>query len=135
MRFLSKQNLLDKFQFVESQVVFILETTSKINTYNDFLMSQDGMVLFNSTCMCLQSIGETIRQVDDYTEGKLLELYADTPWKKIIGMRNFLSHEYFSIDPKVIFLTIKTRMNPLLDDVRRIIEDINLGLRDDIIKE
>ena len=112
-----------------------METTAKVKTHNDFLMSQDGMVLFNSTCMCLQSIGETIRQVDDYTEGKLLELYADTPWKKIIGMRNFLSHEYFSIDPKVIFLTIKTRMHPLLDDVRRIIEDINLGLRDDIIKE
>lgn len=58
-------------QFVERQIVFTLETTRKVNTYHDFLVSQDSMVLFNSTCMCLQSIGETIKQVDDRTCGKL----------------------------------------------------------------
>lgn len=130
MQSLSKRNIVDKLQFVEAQSVFILETTAKVKTHNDFLMSQDGMVLFNSTCMCLQSIGETIRQIDDNTNGCLFELYPDTPWKKIIGMRNFLSHEYFSIDPNVIFATIKTRIYPLLDDVRQILSDIDAGLRD-----
>ena len=94
MRYLSKNEVADRLRFVESQTVFVLETTAKVNTANDFLMSQNGMVLFNSTCMCLQSIGETIRQIDDRTDGKLFALYPSTPWKKIIGMRNFLSHEY-----------------------------------------
>ena len=111
MRYLSKNEVADRLRFVESQTVFVLETTAKVNTANDFLMSQDGMVLFNSTCMCLQSIGETIRQIDDRTDGKLFALYPSTPWKKIIGMRNFLSHEYFSIDPQVIFATVKTRLS------------------------
>ena len=133
MRYLSKNEVADRLRFVESQTVFVLETTAKINTANDFLMSQDGMVLFNSTCMCLQSIGETIRQIDDSTDGKLLLLYPETPWKKIIGMRNFLSHEYFSIDPSVIFVTVKTRLYPLLDDVRRVLADVEAGLRDDVI--
>ena len=53
MRYLSKNEVADRLRFVESQTVFVLETTAKINTANDFLMSQDGMVLFNSTCMCL----------------------------------------------------------------------------------
>ena len=135
MRFLSKQGIVDKLQFVEAQTVFILETTAKVNSHHDFLISQDGMILFNSTCMCLQSIGETIRQVDDYTEGKLFALYPETPWKKIIGMRNFLSHEYFSIDPKVIFATVKTRLYPLLDDLRQILVDINNDLRDEILNK
>ena len=133
MQSLSKRNIVDKLQFVEAQSVFILETTAKVKTHNDFLMSQDGMVLFNSTCMCLQSIGETIRQIDDRTDGKLLLLYPETPWKKIIGMRNFLSHEYFSIDPSVIYATVKTRLYPLLDDVRRVLADVEAGLRDDVI--
>ena len=133
MRYLSKNEIADRLRFVESQTVFVLETTSKVNTANDFLMSQDGMVLFNSTCMCLQSIGETIRQIDDRTDGKLLLLYPETPWKKIIGMRNFLSHEYFSIDPSVIYATVKTRLYPLLDDVRRVLADVEAGLRDDVI--
>lgn len=133
MRYLSKYEMLDRLRFVESQTVFVLETTDKIKTANDFLMSQSGMVLFNSTYMCLQSIGETIRQIDDHTDGKLFALYPTTPWKKIIGMRNFLSHEYFSIDPQVIFATVKTRLHPLLDDVRKVIADIDAGLRDDVI--
>ena len=133
MRYLSKNEVADRLRFVESQTVFVLETTAKINTANDFLMAQDGMVLFNSTCMCLQSIGETIRQIDDRTDGKLLLLYPETPWKKIIGMRNFLSHEYFSIDPSVIYATVKTRLYPLLDDVRRVLADVEAGLRDDVI--
>lgn len=133
MRYLSKYEMLDRLRFVESQTVFVLETTDKIKTANDFLMSQSGMVLFNSTYMCLQSIGETIRQIDDHTDGKLFALYPTTPWKKIIGMRNFLSHEYFSIDPQVIFATVKTRLHSLLDDVRKVIADIDAGLRDDVI--
>lgn len=133
MRYLSKNEVADRLRFVESQTVFVLETTAKINTANDFLMSQDGMVLFNPTCMCLQSIGETIRQIDDRTDGKLLLLYSETPWKKIIGMRNFLSHEYFSMDPSVIYATVKTRLYPLLDDVRRVLADVEAGLRDDVI--
>jgi uncharacterized protein with HEPN domain len=42
-------------------------------------------------------------------------------------MRNFLSHEYFSIDPQVIFATIKTRLHPLLDDVRKVLVDVEAG--------
>lgn len=85
------------------------------------------MVLFNSTCMCLQTIGETIHKVDDYTKGQLLVRYPSTPWKKVIGMRNIISHEYLSIDPQVIFATIKMRLVPLLTDLRRILRDIEDG--------
>lgn len=116
-------------QFVERQIVFTIETTLKVNTYQDFLVSQDSMVLFNSTCMCLQSIGETIKQIDDRTNGKLFSLYPSTPWKKVIGMRHIISHEYLSIDPQVIFATVKTRLHPLLIDVRQILADIDAGIR------
>lgn len=118
-------------QFVEHQIVFTIETTAKVQTYHDFLVSQDAMVLFNSTCMCLQSIGETIRQVDDRTEGKLFSLYPTTPWKKVIGMRNIISHEYLSVDPQVIFATVKNRLHPLLADLRHVLADIDAGLRDE----
>ena len=57
--------------------------------------------------------------------------YPIMPWKKIIGMRNFLSYEYFSIDPQVIFATMKTRLYPLLEDVSKVLADV--GLRDDVI--
>lgn len=129
MQSMSKEQLTDMLQFVERQIVFTIETTLKVNTYQDFLVSQDSMVLFNSTCMCLQSIGETIKQIDDRTNGKLFSLYPSTPWKKVIGMRHIISHEYLSIDPQVIFATVKIRLHPLLIDVRQILADIDAGIR------
>lgn len=55
--------------FVEKQVAFVLETTAEINDYHEFLLSRSGMILFNSTCMCLQSVGEAIKRIDDTTRG------------------------------------------------------------------
>lgn len=127
MQSISNEQLADMLRFVERQIVFIIETTVRVQTYRDFLVSQDSMVLFNSTCMCLQTIGETIHKVDDYTKGQLLVRYPSTPWKKVIGMRNIISHEYLSIDPQVIFATVKMRLVPLLTDLRRILRDIEDG--------
>ena len=130
MQSTSKEELTDLLRFVERQTAFVIRTTAHVKTYHEFLTSDSTMVLFNSTCMCLQSIGETIKQVDDRTKGKLFILYPETPWKKVIGMRNIISHEYLSIDPQVIFATVKTRLHPLLETMQRILADIDAGLRD-----
>ena len=79
MQFTSKEELADMLRFVECQTVFTIETTAKVETYHDFLASQEAMVLFNSTCMCLQTIGETIRRVDERTNGRLFACYPATP--------------------------------------------------------
>lgn len=117
-------------RFVERQIEFTIETTAKVQTYHDFLISQEAVVLFNSTCMCLQTIGETIRRVDERTGGRLFACYSGTPWKKVIGMRNIISHEYLSIDPQVIFATVKNRLVPLLADIREVLADIDAGRRE-----
>lgn len=130
MQSTSEYELIDMIRFVERQIVFTIETTAKVHTYHDFLVSQDSMILFNSTCMCLQSIGEVIKQVDDRTKKRLFSLYPNTPWKNVIGMRNIISHEYLSIDPQVIFATVKNRLHPLLNDIRQILADIDAGLRE-----
>ncbi|WP_366143097.1 HepT-like ribonuclease domain-containing protein [uncultured Bacteroides sp.] len=85
--------------------------------------------------MCLQSIGEVIRQVDDRTEGRLFSLYPTTPWKQIIGMRNIISHEYLSIDPELVLDITRSELHPLLTDIRRILADIDAGLRDNELRE
>lgn len=134
MQSISNQEVADMLRFVERQTAFTLKTTARVQTYHDFLISEDGMVLFNSTCMCLQTIGETIRKVDELTAGRLFALYPATPWKKVIGMRNIISHEYLSVDPQVIFATVKVRLSPLLADLRRVLADIDGGLLEQLEK-
>ncbi|MDD6892198.1 MAG: DUF86 domain-containing protein [Bacteroidales bacterium] len=130
MQSLSEHTCNDLLQFVIHQCEFILHTTRNVKTYHDFLTSMDAMVLFNSTCMCLQSIGETIKKIDDHTQGKFFAHYPETPWKKVIGLRNIISHEYLSVDPQIIFMTVRTRLEPLLQTLRQILSDIEQGKRD-----
>ena len=119
MQYFSKHDILDLLMF--------METTASVMCYDDFMMTMQGKVLFNSTCMCLQSIGEAIKQIDDRTEKQLFAMYPDIQWRQIIGMRNILSHEYLSIDPELIFDIVKTELPPLSDEIKRIITDIESG--------
>lgn len=121
-------------RFVEKQIVFTIETTAKVKSHHDFLQSQNAMVLFNSTCMCIQTIGETIRQVDDRTYGNLFSRYPHTPWKQIIGIRNIISHEYLAVDPELVFDIVKTELHPLLTDIRQVLADIEAGIRDNELR-
>ena len=68
MRSISKEKIVGMLRFVEEQGSFIERTT----THHDFLTSDSGMVLFNSTCMYLQTIGETVRKIDNLTEEKFI---------------------------------------------------------------
>lgn len=81
MRSISEEEIKDLLHFAQQQADFILKSTADVRSKQDFLLSMSGMVLFNSTCMCLQSIGEAIRQVDNRTEGKLFSKYPEIPWK------------------------------------------------------
>lgn len=129
MQSISKEKATDMLRFVEHQIVFTMETTQKVTTSDDFLISQDSMVLYNSTCMCLQTIGETLRQVDDLTNKQMLRIhYSEIPWRAVFGIRNII--EYAATDPEIVFETVKRDLAPLLSVVRRIIADVERGVHD-----
>lgn len=125
MQSISEEEIKDLLHFAQQQADFILKSTADVRSKQDFLLSMSGMVLFNSTCMCLQSIGEAIRQVDNKTEGKLFSKYPEIPWKQIIGIRNILSHEYLSIDPDLIFDIISQEIEPLRETLGRVLAKIS----------
>lgn len=118
--------------FVDKQSLFTIDTTENVATYHDFLLSQTSMVLFNSTCMCLQTIGETMKKIDTLTHGTLLITYPEIPWRSVIGLRNILSHEYSAIDTEEIFKIVKEGVPPLLACIRRILTDIESGRHDQL---
>ena len=129
---MSKDIMLDMLDYIRHQAEFIIETTEDEKELNDFLCSQSGMVLYNSTCMCLQTIGETVRKIDELTDRKFLDkCYPEVPWRSIIGMRNIISHEYAATDPEKVFNTIKLDIPALLQKVDMIIEDVSAGKHND----
>ena len=80
---------------------------------DDFLGSSEGMILLDATCMLLIAIGESLKNLDKVTEGKLLPTYPSIPWKQVKGMRDIISHHYFDVDPAQVLWIVTNEINPL----------------------
>ena len=78
--------------------------------------------------MCLQTVGETVKKINDLTENAFFSVYyPQIPWRAIIGMRNIISHEYSATDPEKVFNTAKVNIPELLQVIETIINDVESG--------
>lgn len=55
----------------------------------------------NAVAMCILQIGE----LSNHLSEPFKTLHPDIPWKKIRGMRNYVAHEYGSVDPEMLWFT------------------------------
>ena len=116
MEFLSSEAkgiALDILEDTLSAIERVEERTKDIHTIDDFLGSSSGMVLLDATCMLLIAIGESLKNLDKTTEGKLLPLYPDVPWKNVKGLRDIIAHHYFDVDAAQILWIVKNEIGPL----------------------
>ena len=76
--------------------------------------------LFNQAChYALQTIGEAANHLPP----DLYDRYHKIPWRKIVGLSHKLRHEYFRIDPDVIWLVLVDHLPPLRDAIQTIIDE------------
>jgi uncharacterized protein with HEPN domain len=64
----------------------------------------------------LQVIGEAARSLSL----EIRDQHPDIPWKKIIGMRNILTHNYFEIDFDIVWAVVERELPTLKQDIERI---------------
>ena len=81
----------------------IQERTSHIKCGDDFLLSPDNMFLLDGVCMKLIFIGESIKNIDKKTQGRLFCNYPEVPWKDVMKQRDLIAHHYFRIDSDSIY--------------------------------
>jgi len=74
--------------------------------------------------MKLIVIGESLKNIDKITDKKLLRLYPQIEWKKIKGIRDFISHHYFDLDAEVIFGICKNNIADLLQILKQMRSDL-----------
>jgi uncharacterized protein with HEPN domain len=61
------------------------------------------MEKFDSICMLLITIGERLKNLDKVTNDELLSEYPEIEWKKVKGLRDIISHQYFDVNSEAIF--------------------------------
>lgn len=123
----NKQRVLSQLNFIISEISFAVETTKEVPDENFFGTTAEGMILFRSSCMCIQNISEGFRQVDSHTGGELLPQYKDVPWPQIKGIRNLLAHEYLSVEEPEILSILQQDLPNLLPVAQQMKRDIENG--------
>jgi uncharacterized protein with HEPN domain len=83
----------------------ILESIEKIENYIGGLeyeeFSKNTMVI-DAVIRNLEIIGEASKYVPD----DVRDNYPEIPWKRMIGLRNIVIHEYFGVDIEIVWRII-----------------------------
>lgn len=109
---------------VDETISRILHRTSAVDSVDDFLSTEGGMILLDSVCMNLAAIGESIKSLDKITDRQFLEKYPEINWKDVMGMRDIIVHHYFDIDADVVLCTLKENLPQLQLVLKRMRADI-----------
>lgn len=86
--------------------------------------SKEGQEKLDSICMKLIAVGESLKNLDKITDKKLLVAYPQIEWKKIKGIRDFISHHYFDLDAEVIFGICKNNIDDVLAVLQQMQNDL-----------
>lgn len=104
-----------------------LENWNKnVNSSDDYYCSPDGMKNLAASCMLIEAIGESIKQIDKLTDGKMLMERPEIPWRDVIGIRNHIAHGYFDIDGELVYDVVKNDLDALLLAIEYFMEEQNL---------
>lgn len=83
------------------------------------------MEKFDSICMVLIAIGESLKNLDKLTDNKLLVRYPQIDWKNAKGIRDIISHHYFQVDAEVIYNVCKVHIPVMSSVLNQIIKDVS----------
>ena len=111
---------------IRTAILQLKEWNNNVQSSDDYYCSPDGMKDLAASCMLIEAIGESIKQVDKITDGKLLVKRPEIPWKDVIGIRNHIAHGYFDIDGDMVFDVVKNDLDSLLEAIEYFIGDPNV---------
>jgi uncharacterized protein with HEPN domain len=95
-----------------------------VATPDFFTASPRGMEKLDSICMLFIVIGESMKNLDKVTQFQLLSQYPSIDWTGVKGFRDIIAHHYFDIDAEQVFWTCTNKLDPLLDTIRIMIDDL-----------
>lgn len=115
-------------QEILRQILAAAETVTRrfapIRSPDDFVSSEAGREKLDAICMQLIALGESIKHLDRVTAGTLLPRYPQIEWKRVMGMRDVLTHHYFDLDAEVVYSVCAQHIEPLAQTVQAMLTDL-----------
>lgn len=101
----------------------IIQAMNKIEKYSqgldyDSFVSNDMVI--DAVLRNIEVIGEAAAQIPE----TLKQQYSHIPWKKIIGLRNIVIHEYFGVDLDNIWKIVTENIPDTKPHLVKMLEDL-----------
>lgn len=119
-----RDSVIDLLQNIHVSISNLKEWNKDVREIDDWLMFPEGMKTLSASCMLIQAIGEAIKQIDKRTEGELLPLQPQIPWRQIKGMRDHIAHGYFDINTDLVWSVLHEDLDPLQGAIEWFLENI-----------
>ena len=101
----------------------LIEAIDKIEQFIDLMtfekFEKDEKTIF-AVIRALEIMGEAAKKIPHGIRAK----YKHIPWKQIAGMRDKLIHEYFGVNTKVIWKTVKEDIPMVKPLIKQMFKDI-----------
>ena len=98
----------------------ILEAIAEIQEFTrsmSFEQFRDDPKTLKAVALDIVVIGEAAGHVPD----DVAEAHPEIAWSLMRGMRNRLVHDYFGMDPEIIWDTIQNDLPPLVEPLRNLL--------------
>lgn len=100
----------------------MLEAIEKVFRYTENLSFQDFFeqeMVQDAVIKNFEIIGEAVFKLSKEFQSK----YTQIEWKKIAGLRHILVHDYYKIDPEIIWNTKNNNLEQLHIDLENILKN------------
>lgn len=94
-----------------------IEEYSRDSEFADFI--KNSMMRF----ACIKQM-EIIGEASNHISDEIKVRFSSIEWSQIIGMRNVFVHEYFGVDPNIVWDIIKVDLPGLKEKVKEILNSI-----------
>lgn len=119
-----KELVLEILRQIKNSISVILKRFSVIKEPDDFVRTEEGLEKLDSICMQLIALGESLKQIDKITEGRLLSNYPQIEWDKAKKMRDVIAHHYFDIDEEIVFIVCQKHLPLMHEVIKKMIRDL-----------